>query len=90
LPVLEAMSAGSPVVTSKVSSLPEVAADAALLVDPLDVAAIADAIRRVLREPDLAAELRRRGRRRAAEFSWERFADETLGLLLRHARRPAR
>jgi alpha-1,3-rhamnosyl/mannosyltransferase len=83
LPVLEAMSAGSPVVTSSVSSLPEVAAGAALLADPLDVMAIADAIKRILSEPLLADELRRRGRQRAAQFSWERFASETVRLMRR-------
>jgi glycosyltransferase involved in cell wall biosynthesis len=86
LPVLEAMSAGSPVVTSSISSMPEVAGDAALLVDPLDSGAIAAAITRVLREPALATELRHRGRARAANFSWERFAAGTLALLQGSAR----
>jgi glycosyltransferase involved in cell wall biosynthesis len=81
LPVLEAMSAGAPVVTSNVSSLPEVAGGAALLVSPLDVRASAAAIGRILTEPELASELRERGQRRASEFSWERFAGETFDLL---------
>jgi glycosyltransferase involved in cell wall biosynthesis len=81
LPVLEAMAAGAPVVTSSVSSLPEVAGDAALLVDPLDTPAIAHAIERVLTDPALAEELRRSGRERARAFSWERTARETLALL---------
>jgi glycosyltransferase involved in cell wall biosynthesis len=72
-------------VTSLVSSLPEVAGDAALLVDPRDVFSITAAITRVLEEPELAADLRRRGRERAAAFSWERFAKQTLTLLLAHA-----
>jgi glycosyltransferase involved in cell wall biosynthesis len=71
LPPLEAMASGAPVVTSNVSSLPEVAGDAALLVDPYDPRAIADGIRRVLTDPALHAGLRERGLRRAAEFSWE-------------------
>jgi glycosyltransferase involved in cell wall biosynthesis len=87
LPVLEAMAAGAPVVTSSVSSLPEVAGDAALLVDPLDPRAIADALRRVLTDPALAADLRARGPQRAASFSWERTARETLALLGSLARR---
>ena len=81
LPVLEAMSAGAPVVTSNVSSLPEVAGDAALLVDPTDVDAIGAALTRLLSDPALADDLRVRGRTRAASFSWERAARETLALL---------
>jgi alpha-1,3-rhamnosyl/mannosyltransferase len=81
LPVLEAMSAGAPVVTSSVSSLPEVAGDAALLVDPLDVEALSAALGRVLGDAALAARLRSAGRARAASFSWERTARETLALL---------
>jgi glycosyltransferase involved in cell wall biosynthesis len=80
LPVLEAMACGTPVVTSNSTSLPEVAGEAALLVDPYDVEAIAEAMRRVLEEPELAAELRERGLKRAAEFTWERTARETSGL----------
>ena len=71
LPPLEAMASGAPVVTSNVSSLPEVAGDAALLVDPYDPRAIADGIRRVLTDPALRAGLRARGLLRASEFSWE-------------------
>jgi glycosyltransferase involved in cell wall biosynthesis len=72
LPPLEAMAAGAPVVTSNVSSLPEVVGDAALLVDPMDPAAIAAAIGRVLHEPALRADLVRRGHERVRTFSWER------------------
>jgi alpha-1,3-rhamnosyl/mannosyltransferase len=82
LPVIEAMAAGAPVVTSSVSSLPEVAGDAALLVDPNDTDAIAAAVERVLTEPGLADDLRVRGRAQAATFSWERTARETLALLM--------
>ncbi|QEC46252.1 glycosyltransferase family 4 protein [Baekduia soli] len=82
LPVLEAMAAGAPVITSTASSLPEVAGDAALLVDPGDTDAIGAAITRLLTEPGLADDLRARGRARAAQFSWERTARETLALLL--------
>ncbi|MEQ1574797.1 MAG: glycosyltransferase family 1 protein [Vicinamibacterales bacterium] len=71
LPALEAMACGTPVVASNVSSLPEVTGDAALLVDPYDVTAIAGGIRRVLTEPALAATLRARGLARAKAFSWE-------------------
>ncbi|OFW18538.1 MAG: hypothetical protein A3H97_17705 [Acidobacteria bacterium RIFCSPLOWO2_02_FULL_65_29] len=71
LPPLEAMASGTPVVTSNVSSLPEVAGDAALLVDPLDPSAIADGIYRVLTDRPLQSELRAKGLARARQFSWE-------------------
>jgi glycosyltransferase involved in cell wall biosynthesis len=71
LPPLEAMASGTPVVTSNVSSLPEVAGDAALLVDPYDAVAIADGIYRVLTDHTLRSELQRRGPERARQFSWE-------------------
>ena len=72
LPPLEAMASGTPVITSNASSLPEVVGDAAILIDPYDPAAIADAMRRVLTSPALREDLRRRGLARAREFSWER------------------
>jgi glycosyltransferase involved in cell wall biosynthesis len=74
LPPLEAMAAGTPVVTSNVSSLPEVVGDAAVLVDPMDAGAIASAVARVLGDDALRADLVRRGRARVAEFSWDRSA----------------
>ena len=77
LPPLEAMASGTPVVTSNVSSLPEVAGEAAVLVDPYDVDSIVDGMRRVLSDPALAAELRRKGVERAREFSWERSVAKT-------------
>jgi glycosyltransferase involved in cell wall biosynthesis len=72
LPPLEAMASGTPVITSNVSSLPEVVGDAALLIDPYEPDAIADAMRRVLSEPALAASMRERGLARVRDFSWER------------------
>src|SRR6185436_1993936 len=77
LPPLEAMASGTPVVTSNVSSLPEVAGDAAVLVDPYDVDSLVDGLRRVLTNPALAAEMRRKGIERAREFSWERSVAKT-------------
>jgi glycosyltransferase involved in cell wall biosynthesis len=71
-PPLEAMASGAPVITSNVSSLPEVVGDAALLIDPHDPIAIAEAMRRVLLDSDLREDLRQRGLRRVKEFSWER------------------
>jgi len=72
LPPLEAMAAGTPVVTSNVSSLPEVVGDAAILVDPYSPEAIAHGILTVLRSTHLREDLRRRGLKRAQEFSWAR------------------
>ncbi len=74
LPVIEAMACGTPVVTSTSSSLPEVAGEAAILVDPYDPAAIAAAMRRVLDNRALADDLRARGLARARQFSWEQTA----------------
>jgi len=71
LPPLEAMASGTPVVTSNVSSLPEVAGDAAVLVDPYDPRSIADGIYRVLSDERLRRDLRRKGVARAGMFSWE-------------------
>lgn len=73
LPVLEAMLLGTPVMTSNVSSLPEVVGDAALLIDPYDVEAMARTIRRLDRDDDLAQDLSARGRLRAELFSPERY-----------------
>jgi glycosyltransferase involved in cell wall biosynthesis len=78
LPPLEAMASGTPVVTSNVSALPEVTGDAGVLVDPYDVESIVDGLRRVLSDPALAAEMRRKGLERAREFSWERSVAQTL------------
>jgi len=78
LPPLEAMACGTPVVTSNVSSLPEVVGDAAILVNPENVFDIARGIRDVLLDEGLRAELVRRGRERAARFSWERTARQML------------
>lgn len=72
LPVLEAMACGTPVLASRTTSLPEVAGDAAVLVDPDDPGAIAEGIGRLLREGD---DLSARGRRRAAGFTWKGYSD---------------
>jgi glycosyltransferase involved in cell wall biosynthesis len=78
LPPLEAMACGSPVVASSASSLPEVVGDAALLVDPDDVEGWAAALGRLLYDEELGEEMQRRGLARAARFSWQRVARETL------------
>jgi len=71
LPVLEAMACGAAVVTSTTSSLPEVAGDAALLVDPRSVEAIAGALHRIVTDSDLRTRLGRKARQRAGQFRWE-------------------
>ncbi|MCS7287390.1 MAG: glycosyltransferase family 1 protein [Anaerolineae bacterium] len=78
LPVLEAMACGVPVICSNTSSLPEVAGDAALLVDPTDVQALAKAIERALTDETLRAMLRAKGLERARMFTWEKTAQKTL------------
>jgi glycosyltransferase involved in cell wall biosynthesis len=80
LPPLEAMACGSPVVTSNVSSLPEVVGDAAVLVNPENVFDIARGIRDVLLDENLRADLIRRGREQAARFSWSRTAHQVLDI----------
>ncbi len=74
LPVLEAMDRGVPVACSDASSLPEVAGDAALLFDPLDVAQMTEAIERLLNDRPLREQLIARGRERVKQFTWERTA----------------
>ncbi len=77
LPVLEAFAASVPVITSNTTSLPEVAGDAAISIDPMDVDQIAAGMKQVLEDQAFAAELRRRGLARARGFTWQACADET-------------
>jgi glycosyltransferase involved in cell wall biosynthesis len=86
-PVLEAMRCGTPVITSSTSSLPEVAGDAALLVDARDIEAIAEAMGRVVTDQALRADLVAKGYRQAAQFTWRRAAEQTLQVLERAAQR---
>jgi glycosyltransferase involved in cell wall biosynthesis len=87
LPPLEAMAAGVPVVASNGGALPEVLGDAALLPDPADVDAIADALARVLGDDALRSALVARGHERAARYSWPRAGDDLAGLYHRIAAR---
>jgi glycosyltransferase involved in cell wall biosynthesis len=80
LPPLEAMACGVPVVTSDASSLPEVVGEAGLTVDPLDRAALCDALHRVLDDRGLRAELAARGQSQARRFSWVEAARQTAGV----------
>lgn len=81
-PVLEALACGTPVLTSTTASLPEVAGDVALLVNPHDTIAIADGIAELVDDSAQRAQLQEAGLRHAARFTWERCAQETLGVLL--------
>ena len=81
LPVLEAMACDTPVICSNVSSLPEVAGDAALLFDPKDGSALAEAMRRIYQDAALGQELVARGGRRVRAFSWRRCAEKVLEAL---------
>jgi len=78
LPVLEAMACGVPVITSNISSLPEVAGDAALLVNPMNVEEIARAVETLKRDRKLREKMRKKALERAKLFSWEKAAKETL------------
>lgn len=80
LPPLEAMASGVPVVVSNISSLPEVAGDAGILVDPNSVDDIASGLLRVLEDKNLRQQMVERGLRQAAKFSWQNCARETLEL----------
>ncbi|MBI4673044.1 MAG: glycosyltransferase family 4 protein [Chloroflexi bacterium] len=86
LPVLEAMRAGAPVITSNVSCLPEIAGDAALLVEPQNADALASALRRILDDERVRVKLSEAGERRAREFSWARTAELTRQVYERVAR----
>jgi glycosyltransferase involved in cell wall biosynthesis len=78
LPVLEAMSMGAPVVCSNAGSLPEIAGDAAILVDPLDFESLARHLAKMWKDDALRAEYSKRGLARAKEFSWRKAAEQTL------------
>ena len=78
LPILEAMATNTPVITSNTTSLPDVAADAALLIDPLDVADISEAMLKVIEDGVLAGMLRAKGLARAQQFTWDETAKLTV------------
>lgn len=81
IPPLEAMTCGVPVITSNVSSLPEVAGDAAVLIDPRDEQELAAQLRKLLNNAELRRRYAEAGRERAKRFSWRRFAEQLLAAL---------
>jgi glycosyltransferase involved in cell wall biosynthesis len=83
LPMLEAMACGAPVIAANTSSIPEVAGDAALLVEAKDANGIANAILRILSDENLAAEMVQKGLKRNSMFSWKKCAIETLSIYQR-------
>jgi glycosyltransferase involved in cell wall biosynthesis len=83
LPVLEAMACGTPVITSNLSSLPEVTGDAAILVNPYSVAEIADAMKAIAEDGQLRSHLSQAGIMRASHFSWAKTGAETVEILKR-------
>jgi len=80
IPVLEAMACGIPTVTSAISSLPEVAGDGALLVNPADTSDIRDKMEQLLRSADLRSAMKARALKQAAKFTWERTVSETINV----------
>jgi len=85
LPVLEAMACGTPVIASRTSSIPEVAGDAAILIDPRNVHELSTAMEAVLGDAEMREAMRRKGLARAAQFSWSRMAMTILNILERAA-----
>lgn len=84
MPIIEAMSLGTPVITSNISSMAEAAGEAALLVNPLDVEDISSAMKRVYSDPSLRETLRTKGYERSKQFSWPKAAREFLTLVESH------
>ena len=81
LPVLEAMNCDVPVITSKVSSMPEVAGDAGILVDPKSVSSIAEAMQKIYNFPKFREELIEKSREQRLKFSWDLSAEKLYNLL---------
>jgi glycosyltransferase involved in cell wall biosynthesis len=78
LPLVEALACGRPVITSNISALPEIVGDAGVLVSPHDCGQLAQAIRKLLEDKNLAAEIGQKALARAKEFSWRKTAEQTL------------
>lgn len=83
LPIAEAMSCGTPVITGNITAMAEIAADAAVFADPYDYNSIASAMQQVAESPDLRTQLRTAGLQRASEFTWQRTADALWECIVR-------
>jgi len=83
LPILEAMACGCPVVTSNISSMPEVASEAAILINPRKTTEITKAINKIINNEKMAEKLSKKGIEQAKKFSWEKCAKEVLGIMYR-------
>jgi glycosyltransferase involved in cell wall biosynthesis len=81
IPLTEAMACGTPILTSKVNGLKEIAGDAAMLIDPSDTEQIANGLARILSDAELSQALSRKGLERSSQFSWDLCAKRTLALL---------
>jgi alpha-1,3-rhamnosyl/mannosyltransferase len=86
LPILEAMAARCPVICANAAALPETAGEAAVLIDPFDSAAIAQAMHALLTNPTQRADLIEKGTRRAGMFSWAKTAEATLDIYQKESR----
>ncbi|WP_026261980.1 glycosyltransferase family 4 protein [Spirosoma panaciterrae] len=89
LPILEAMASGTPVLTSTTSSMPEVAGNAALLVDPTSIEEMADGINQLIQKPGLRTDLRQKGLQRATLFSWDATAGKLLDVYNQSVQTPS-
>ena len=86
IPILEAFHCDTPVITSNVTSMPEVAGNAAILTNPFSVPSIADAMQKIASDPDFRQELKTKGREQRTKFSWEQTADKLWGCIEKAAR----
>lgn len=84
LPVLEAMACGTPVITSNISSLPEVAGDGAILIDPYNINELTSAMESLINDDNLRLQLKELGLKRASQFSWEKTGNQTIEILSKY------
>jgi glycosyltransferase involved in cell wall biosynthesis len=84
LPVLEGMACGTPVITSNISSLPEVAGDGAILINPYSIKDITNALESLIKDESLRMELKQLGIQRASNFTWEKTAQQTMEILQKY------
>jgi len=86
IPILEAFQCDTPVITSNVTSMPEVAGNAAILTDPFSISSIADAMQKIASDPDFCQELIVKSREQRTKFSWEQTAEKLWGCIEKAAR----